>query len=255
MRYYIGFDDTDIADCDRGTGKLARMYAETLPAGCRVWGVLRQQLPKFDGIPYTSNNSSACVVVDAEDAAVQPLLITSAVAHLESHFIEGSDPGLCVAAEDTPSCAVLIAFGRTCAVRLVSQSEAMDAAEGVYLSGHGGTNDGIIGAAAAVGLTMYGWSGRFIDYGRIRELPETVTVATIEAAGILVLPTGRDDMPPGIDDVVETGDWLRPRLWSMQPVLPVQRRSDGVWEVVDGEIHMKKKNAEDAGMTQRTQEI
>ena len=41
----------------------------------------------------------------------------------------------------------------------------MTAEAGIHLSGHGGTNDGIIGATAAVGLTACGWSARFLEYG------------------------------------------------------------------------------------------
>jgi hypothetical protein len=38
MRIYIGFDDTDTLDADRGTGKLARWFEEELPVDCRLWG-------------------------------------------------------------------------------------------------------------------------------------------------------------------------------------------------------------------------
>ena len=47
----------------------------------------------------------------------------------------------------------LIAFGQRCTEKIVTQREALEAAKEIHLSGHGGTNDGIIGAAAAVGLT------------------------------------------------------------------------------------------------------
>ena len=69
MRVYIGFDDTDNITADRGTGKLARWFENELPEGCRVEGVVRQQLLVDDRIPYTSHNSSACVMVDAPDAS------------------------------------------------------------------------------------------------------------------------------------------------------------------------------------------
>ena len=34
MRVYVGFDDTDTVDADRGTGKLARWFEQELPEGC-----------------------------------------------------------------------------------------------------------------------------------------------------------------------------------------------------------------------------
>ena len=94
MRVYIGFDDTDVIDADRGTGKLARWFERELPRRCSMWGVIRQQLLVDKAIPYTSHNSSACVVVDCPDQFHLETLITLVVGHIESYFIPGSDPGL-----------------------------------------------------------------------------------------------------------------------------------------------------------------
>ena len=44
MRLYVGFDDTDVAGADRGTGKLARWFETKLPEGVTLWGAVRQQL-------------------------------------------------------------------------------------------------------------------------------------------------------------------------------------------------------------------
>jgi hypothetical protein len=231
MLIYIGFDDTDTKDSDRGTGKLARWFGAQLPEGCRLWGVIRQQLPRLEGIPYTSNNSAACVVVQTEDAGLRESLTQRAVAHIEEHFIEGSDPGLCVLVEGDGAVQRLVSFGRDCCVRRVTQSAAMTAAAGVHLSGHGGTNDGVIGAAAGVGLTLYGWSGRFVEFGDLRGWPDPVAVGTLEEAGIRVLDVARDALVPGFDDMVETEGWLRPRLWGGRPVLPVRRLEGQRWKV------------------------
>jgi len=67
MRTLIGLDDTDTLECERGTGKLARGLVKILPEGCKLWGVLRQQLLIDERIPYTSHNSAACAVVDIPD--------------------------------------------------------------------------------------------------------------------------------------------------------------------------------------------
>ena len=63
MRIYIGFDDTDVAGADRGTGKLARWFCEHLPDSVSLIGVVRQQLPRLSGIPFTSNNSTQLLMV------------------------------------------------------------------------------------------------------------------------------------------------------------------------------------------------
>ena len=95
MRVYVGFDDTDVAGADRGTGKLARWFERKLPEGVIMWGAVRQQLPVLEGIPYTSKNSSACVILELSDAGGMGGIIDLAAEHIRQNFIDGSDPGLC----------------------------------------------------------------------------------------------------------------------------------------------------------------
>ena len=232
MRVFVGFDDTDIKNSDRGTGKLARWFEGELPDGCFVWGVVRQQLLVNERIPYTSHNSSACVVIDCPESVSMEVLTDRAISHINKHFIEGSDPGLCICSEGNTGLKSLANFGQACTERVVTQKDALKAARGVHISGHGGTNDGIIGAAAAVGLTSHGWSGRFIEFGRLRDIPETVPVGTLEQLGIHVISLGRDAQVPSLDDTVENKGWLRPRLLGGYPVLPVLPGGPGVWEAL-----------------------
>jgi hypothetical protein len=232
MRVYVGFDDTDVAGADRGTGKLARWFAEKLPEGIQFYGVVRQQLPMLDGIPYTSHNSSACLILDDVEPSQVDELIELGSAHIREHFLEGSDPGLCVAAVQDSAANDLMEFGRQASSRIVSQHEAMTAAQSWHLSGHGGSNDGIIGAAAGVGLTVAGWSGRFIEFNGLRAFAPVVAVAALESRGIRVLSIDRNAPAPGYDDLVDTRGWLRPRLWAGVPVLPVVAAGHGSWQSV-----------------------
>ena len=241
MRIYVGFDDTDTVDSDRGTGKLARWFEDELPQSCRLWGVVRQQLLLDDSIPYTTHNSSACAIVETSNHCSSDDLISGAVHHLERHFIPGSDPGLCIVSEDHAALSKLIPFGRRCTAKVVTQKEALQAALGAHLSGHGGTNDGIIGAAAAVGLTAHGWGGRFVEFGRLRDFPEKVRVSDLEMSGIVVVSIDRDGRFPAPEDVIDTKGWLRPRLWGGRPVLPVNGRGDGLWETVEERKREKNK--------------
>lgn len=232
MRIYLEFDDTDVAGADRGTGKLARWFEEKLPEGARQWGVIRQQLPRLPDIPFTSNNSAACVVVDIEDEAFTNVIVEKAVEHIAEHFIDGSDPGLCVLCANSTRIPELVEFGRAACTRVMTQKEAMKAVGNGHLSGHGGTNDGIIGAVAGVGLTLYGWSGRFVEFGKLREFPNSVRVKNLEDNGIKVLSIDRNALVPGPEDTVETYGWLRPNQWGFQPVLPVVSGGSNRWEVV-----------------------
>lgn len=230
MRIYIGFDDTDTHESDFGTGKVARRFEKKLPDGCRLWGVVRQQLLVDERIPYTSHNSSACVVIDLSDPAMEEALLPLAVSHIERQAAEGSDPGLCAAREGDPALVKLAVFGRLCATQIVTQEDARQAASGIHLSGHGGSNDGIIGAAAAVGLTASGWSGRFIEFAGLRRFPGRVSVSELERNGICVVSLERDATIPAPEDIVDTSGWLRPRLWGMRAILPVLPRGKGAWE-------------------------
>jgi len=234
MRAYVCFDDTDTLDCGRGTGKLGRWFLERLPEGCSGWGVVRQQLLVHPDIPFTSHNSAACAVLDVPDKNVVPELITIATALIEEQFIEGSDPGLCVATEaDVDAIASLRAFGRLAAVQVTNKAAARVAVQGVHLSEHGGTGDGIIGAAAGIGLTAYGWAGRLIEYHvPLRDFPRESTVGEIEAAGIRVLAIDRNVGVPAPDDIVDTHDWLRPRLWGHEAAVPVLWDGEGRWNAV-----------------------
>ncbi len=233
MKVYIGFDDTDVVDADRGTGKLARWFADKLPEGVTLKGVVRQQLPVMDGIPFTSQNSSACLITDVADPGLVDNLIDLATDHIREHFMDGSDPGLCVVTEKSAHLSELMDFGRRACSRIVTQNEAMAAVNGAHLSGHGGTMDGIIGAAAGVGLTLSGWSGRFIEYNCLRDFGTNVSVAELEARGIRVLSIDRNALVPGQEDQVDTRDWLRPRLWGGGAVLPVENAGRGLWRSIN----------------------
>jgi len=230
MRVYVGFDDTDVLGSAIGTGKLARRYEQIIPAACTVWGIVRQQLLVDPAIPYTSHNSSACVIVDCPDSSFIETLKSTAIAHIEGMSLPGSDPGLCVVSEDNPVLTALESFGSLCTAKVLSQRDALQAVGSAHLSGHGGTNDGIIGAAAAVGLTASGWSGRFIEYSDLRAFPDRVAVSELIQKGMRVVSTDRDACCPHPGDMVNTKGWLRPRLWGHEVVLPVQPSGTGRWE-------------------------
>jgi hypothetical protein len=232
MRLYIGFDDTDNSESPIGTGKLARYFEALLPEGCRLWGVVRQQLLVDDRIPYTSHNSSACAVVILRESSAAKVILERAVAHIEKESVPGSDPGLCLAREDDGALPGLMEFGTRCTQMIVNQREALEAARGAHLSGHGGTNDGLIGAAAAVGLTASGWSGRFIEFGRLRDFPGMVRVDELERHGIQVIPMDRDGHAPRDGDRVDTKGWFRPRLLGHKAVIAVAPAGPGLWHTL-----------------------
>jgi hypothetical protein len=237
MKIYLGFDDTDTHDALYGTGKLVRWFQRDLPAGCQCLGVVRQQLFVCDEIPFTSHNSSACLIMEIPEADLFKDIVEKAAAHLGHYALDGSDPGLCAVTESESSIGSLIDFGHYCTHSVADQRQAMAAARNAHLSGHGGTNDGIIGAAAAVGLTVSGWSGRYIEFGDLRNLPETVSVFKLNAMGIEVVSMDRDAAAPAPGDMVFTNGWLRPRLVGYLPALFVSPQGNGQWK----NIYCKRK--------------
>jgi len=230
MKVYLGFDDTDTLYSNFGTGKLVRWFQKAMPKGCECLGVVRQQLFVCDEIPYTSHNSAACLIAEMSEPDLLNEVIERAVNHLKHYAVNGSDPGLCVATEFDSSMASLIDFGHFCTRAVSTQRQAIAAAKKVHLSGHGGTNDGIIGAAAAVGLTVFGWSGRFIEFGNLRNLPDEVLVSELNHKGIEVVSMERDANVPAPKDTVITNGWLRPRLLGHLPVLFVSPQGEGEWK-------------------------
>lgn len=231
MIFYVAFDDTDTIDCGRGTGKLARWFADELPAECEQLMVVRQQLLHSPDIPMTSHNSSLCCIVEVPDESYRSLLVEKGIAHIKNHFFEGSDPGFCVVSEKDDLSA-LVAFGIKCTGTKTSQAEAKEAAKGVHLSGHGGTNDGIIGAVAAVGLTHLGDSGRIVDYADIRELPQITTAAEIRKRGIHLLSTNRHAEFIPDDHKIDNQLSLRPHLWAKRLVVPVTAVGNDIWQTI-----------------------
>jgi tRNA(Ile2) C34 agmatinyltransferase TiaS len=220
---YIGLDDTDIPG-SRGTGHLARSIAAELAAEYPLAGVTRHQLLFDPRVPYTARNSSAAILLDAPGADI-PTLVERITAFMLAAFIEGSDPGLAVASAVPEAVA---AFGRLAQRDLVGQQAARDlaAAHGVALAGLGGTQDGVIGALAAVGLAASGEDGRYVQVGRSRLLAGLLPVGNVLAAGIAAVQTP-DGAPVRAGLVL--ADKLRPARRGSRPVLVVEP-ADGVWQ-------------------------
>jgi hypothetical protein len=157
---HVGIDDTDTLETP-GTNQLARRLAEALPPGFVLVVALRHQLLFDPRVPYTSKNGCASLLVRAEPGLRPTNLIPIFRREMQAWYQPGSDPGLCVVGE-VP--AEIIAFGQRCQQQLVRQDEAraLARAHGVHLEAFGGTEDGIIGALAGVGLLASGNDGRVV---------------------------------------------------------------------------------------------
>jgi hypothetical protein len=184
MTILVSIDDTDILN-SRGTGRLARGIADSLAAYYPVYGVTRHQLFVHPDIPYTSHNSCAVIHVQASGASAADTIFSLVQQVMLDDFIEGSDPGLAVApaGQVTPP---LIAFGKDAKNTILTQESARRLAENlnICLKGLGGTQDGVIGAMAGLGLAVNLNDGRFLQRGKIRDMVGSCTVQQLLAAGI-----------------------------------------------------------------------
>ncbi|RZB29019.1 MAG: hypothetical protein AEth_01623 [Candidatus Argoarchaeum ethanivorans] len=181
---YISIDDTDNLE-SRGTGRLARMIAAELSKSHTIFGVTRHQLYVHEDIPFTSHNSCAVIhLKDNEDGTLKDLFKTTKEMML-ADFIEGSDPGLAVASSDKIS-PCIVYFGMDAKRTVLTQERARDIAKNTntLLGGLGGTEDGVIGAVAGIGLASMKCDGRFVLKDRTRELTGTQHIADILSAGI-----------------------------------------------------------------------
>lgn len=127
-------------------------------------------------------------------------------------------------------------FGRAAKREVLHPSRArtLAAALGVHLSGHGGTEDGVLGALAAVGLHLSGNDGLFITLPGIEELPHQATIDTVRARAPIDVARDEAHRQPGPGEVIELGDWVRPVLLDGRAVLllePPRLQPDGtrVW--------------------------
>jgi hypothetical protein len=206
---YVGIDDTDIIDSP-GTNRLARVIVSDLGPAAKEAIVCRHQLFFDPRVPYTSHNGSASIQLPHGDLMPREALIDAVRTVMRGWFIEGSDPGLAVA---VTASAEMTAFAWRTKTDVVTQAEARTVAEraGCHLEGLGGTEQGVIGALAAIALAAGGDDGRVVhvehwpwpdDFGGSQP------VAAIEARGVAEFRTASGEAFTG--EVVDVGKRLRP---------------------------------------------
>lgn len=184
MTILVSIDDTDSLN-SRGTGRLAREIGDTLAADYPIFGVTRHQLFVHPDIPYTSHNSCAVIHVQTSGYTAADNIFSTVQQIILDDFIEGSDPGVAVAPAEQVA-PPLIAFGKDAKSMILTQEKARMLAKNlnIRLKGLGGTEDGVIGAMAGLGLAVNLNDGRFLQRGKIREVLGSCTVQQLLAAGV-----------------------------------------------------------------------
>jgi hypothetical protein len=221
---YVGIDDTDVVDTP-GTNQLARALVKHVAGQCRCALIVRHQLLDDPRVPYTSHNGSASILFEPENGCTIPILVGALRERMRQWFVPGSDPGLCVATE-VPG--AITEFGRRCQREVVSQQDARDlaASHGLHLEGLGGTEGGVIGALAAVGLAADGDDGRVVHIG---DWPDDLAgpqeIATLGARGVEVRALATHQ--PVAEGPIDVGKHLRPNYRKNRVVLFVEPADSG----------------------------
>jgi hypothetical protein len=223
----VGIDDTDIIGTP-GTNQLARAILKGIGSASRDAIIIRHQLFFDPRVPYTSKNGSASIQLPHVAAADVPELAGTIRKIMAEWFVEGSDPGLCIATEASDQ---LKEYGLRCKGEVIARKEAYDVAEReqCYLEGLGGTNQGVIGALAAVGLVATGDDGRVVhlDFWAYPEDTFTGprTVGDILARGVhAVRELGSGS--PITKGTVDVGNHLRPNWRGGRIVLYAEPSTD-----------------------------
>lgn len=222
----IGIDDTD-AEGTKGTGSLARSLLASFDerrVGAAL-GATRHKLLIDPAIPSTSENISHCLALKASHRLEVAAIADMIVEFVEAEAAPGSSPGVAIVRdaswEDPDVTSRLVAFGRSAKTEVLDPGSAIALASGlgIHLSAHGATRQGVVGALAAVGLHLSGSDGLFSWMPGIRDVTGQVSyrqlrfLVPIDAA---LDPTGQE---PGLEDLIELGDWVRPVLTGGQSIL------------------------------------
>ncbi|MCA8994338.1 MAG: hypothetical protein KDA88_20335 [Planctomycetaceae bacterium] len=218
----LGIDDTDTANSP-GTNQIARRIVDALAPHVPCKMVVRHQLSHNPVIPCTSQNGSASLWFDANESHTEEIFET-ARGVLVANFVEGSDPGIAIAALVPQE---VIDFGQSCKTAVHTQADARQIAarHGIRLEGLGGTEDGVIGALAAIGLATTRNDGRVVHLQGMSDRRGTIALAELQRLEIVVV----DEASGGeiTEGLVQLPKKLRPNLRSDRVVLFVEKSHHG----------------------------
>lgn len=229
MKILICIDDTD-NHASKGTGDLAeRLAAEIINNN---WGtaepITRHQLFFHPAIPYTSHNSAMCFAAEIAEGTLEKIIAFSA-AFLSGNSAPGSDPGLGVTVLNRLADArQLIDFGLRAKSNILTKQEAYRLAArepAVFLSEHGGTGDGVIGALAGIGLRLSGNDGRFKGKYYEGHTGKIMTVRSIIAGSNIQEVRIEGGELLGAEEKVLLGEKVKSVLLNGRIVLPVEANS------------------------------
>ncbi|MCF8373598.1 MAG: hypothetical protein K9H64_18400 [Bacteroidales bacterium] len=246
MKYLIGIDDTDNKD-SRGTGFRARHMASMIEENSlgKVLGITRHQLFVHPSIAYTSQNSSACIEVESNQAENLRLFCRQ---FLLDDSAPGSDAGMSFCEEERIPDEIMEWGNKAkCEVLQMEDAFSLSSKYNIYLEGLTGEKIGVIGALAAIGLRKGENDGRFIwlqgnqlravnGIQTLQELKEKIGLtAALTQNGVSVADGAR----------IQLHDWVRPVLQNKQILIYVDKAENYEnydWKMASKEYHQSISN-------------
>lgn len=228
MIYFVGLDDTDNKD-SRGTGFKSRQLGKLIVERNlgEVESISRHQLFVHEKIAYTSQNSSACLIVESEKGEELRQVC-------EKYLIDvaeiGSDAGLCFARADQINEKILD-WGNRAKKEILFIDDAYNLAKesGVFLKGYTGDKIGVIGSMAGVGLRRGGEDGRniWLKGYELRDLSGVYNIGELKEIINIESVITKEGVEVSDKDRIEVGEWLRPPIKNNQNTVIVEQSKKG----------------------------
>lgn len=231
MIYFIALDDTDNKD-SRGTGFKSRELGKLIVEKNLgiVESISRHQLFVHEKIAFTSQNSSACLIVDTDKP---DQLRELCKAYLIDVAEIGSDAGLCFAHIDQINEKILD-WGNRAKKEILYKEDAFKLAEesGIFLEAYTGERIGVIGALAAIGLRRAGNDGRniWLKGLELRDLKGVYKAGELRKIINIQAIISKDGGEINDGDRIEVGEWLRPPIKNNKNTIIVEQSNDKSYE-------------------------
>lgn len=228
MICFIGLDDTDNKE-SRGTGFKSRQLGKLIEEKSlgEVQSISRHQLYVHEKIAYTSQNSSACLIVDTNQSEE---LKSLCIEYIQDVAEDGSDAGLCFAVENQIN-KDIINWGNRAKKEVLLKEDAYKSAHeaDIFLEGYTGTRIGVIGSLAAVGLRKGGNDGRniWLKGKELRDLEGVYQANELKKiVNIQIIKTTDGELVRD-EDRIEVGNWLRPPIQNNENTVIVEQSKNG----------------------------
>ncbi len=237
MFYLLGIDDTDGKDFPP-THNLAYKLGLQLQSLslANLINLSIHQLYQFPSIPYTSSNTSSCLLLDLEPVKAREVELVCREVLLRNSA-PGSNAGFALASWSQYDPEIML-WGKSAKTTRLERPDAIKLARSHQISTAGllGNGTGIIGALAAVGLRFDGSDGWIEWMPGLENIQGIYTQAQLNQVIHLDRIESEHQKRPALDDRIQISSPVRLLLRDgkiVLPVTPAKRGAGFEWQSVD----------------------